>query len=128
MATTRRRTPWKAQDRDERAHELIEHILDTYGLGHELAIPMAHHHAANAGRLSVRSAARHYGLSCATWVSSATSPRCVDCPDENTPHVLHIRLYSKEEGRQFVIEQTGGDPGRLKYNPHEKDHGPRGFR
>jgi hypothetical protein len=115
------RHPFKQTPRDTRAHKLIEHYLNNYGVdsGVKETIPMQDHHAANEGRLSVRRGARHFGgLSAAAWVIDQDGEQCIDeCRDPRAPHALVFSLSSKERGRAHVYREAGGDPANLKYNP-----------
>jgi hypothetical protein len=121
-----RRHPFKQTPRDTRAHTLIEHHLNRYGLntGDETAVRFEqdgydNHAAANQGRLSIRRGARHYDVSAAARVTDQDGQQCVyDCADPAAPHALVFSLWSKDHGRAHVFRQSGGDPAALKYVPY----------
>lgn len=120
---TSRRTPWKSQPRDTRAHGVIEKYLNEHGVdsGFEMRIPMQDHRSANEGRLSVRRGARHFGPSAAAWVAGPGGEQCLEeCPDPEAPHAVVFSLWSKNKGRGHVYVQAAGNPANLKYNPWSK--------
>lgn len=121
---TSRRTPWKNQPRDTRAHGVIEKYLSEHRAdsGTEMTIPMPDHRSANEGRLSVRRGARHFGVSAAAWVTGQDREQCPgeDCPDPQAPHALVFALWSKDTARTHVFRETAGNPANLKFNPWSK--------
>jgi len=116
------RHPFKQQERDTRAHGIIERYLGQHGTGNghiQTIAGFAGHTAANQGRLSINRGARHYGLSPAAWVTDQHGDPCYrDCADPAAPHKVQFRLNDRDQARQHVFREAAGDPSRLKYNPY----------
>jgi hypothetical protein len=106
---------------DTRADPVIQHALDQGYLdsGEPFTVPgMPDHQSANEGRLSVNRAARRRNLSPGAWVADQDGNPCYqDCQNPDAPHLVKFRLWSKNAARTHVFRETGGDPGKLKYNP-----------
>lgn len=116
--------PNRLQQADDRAHDVVQQALDEGHLesGEPFLIsPMPTHTIANDARLSVGRALVHFNLSRTAWVVDGDGEPCYrDCKDENAPHGVKFRLFSKNAGRRHIVQQAGGDPSKLKYNPFEK--------
>jgi hypothetical protein len=121
---------------DERGHPVVRDAIDKGHVvsGEPYAVNgFAGHRAANEGRRVIRVAGEHLGVSVAAWVTDAGGNQCYrSCQDPDAPHGVQFRLFTKQSGRQHVARETGGDPGKLKYNPFVKaerrildDHGRR---
>jgi hypothetical protein len=114
--------------RDERAHPVIRDAIDKGHVTSGEPYPVngfAGHDAANQGRLSVRRAGEHLGVSIACWVCDSDGTPCYkSCKDPDAPHGIRIRLFSKKSARAKVVEDSGGDPANLKYNPFRRVSGP----
>jgi hypothetical protein len=109
---------------DTSADPVVEDALAKgyLGTGQVYSIPgFTTHDAANNGRLSVSRAVRRRNLSAGIWVADQDGQQCYTaCQDPSAPHSVHFRLWSKDEARAHVFQQTGGDPANLKYNPWER--------
>jgi hypothetical protein len=116
------RYPHAAGTRDERAHEVIQDAIDKGYLdtGRKYHVPgLPDHETANQARLSITRGLHHFGLSPAAWVTDAGENPChKDCQDPSAPHGAGFELHSKAMGRRHVVEQTGGDPAKLRFNPY----------
>lgn len=102
------------------AHAIAQGYLDT---GEPYTVPATwpSHQAANEVRLSLNRSARRQNLSPGAWVTDHDGNQCNPlknpCPAPDGPHLVKIKLWTKNQGRTHVFRQTGGDPARLKYNP-----------
>lgn len=114
--------PNRMQPRDERAHGYIQDAIDKGYLdsGRKYIIMgFPTHDRANEARLSILRGLNHFGLSPAAWVTDSGETQCYrDCKDPNAVHGAGFELHSKNEGRKHVVRETGGDPSKLKWNPH----------
>lgn len=108
--------------RDETAHPVVQDAIDKGHLvsGERYHVPgLASHDIANKARLSVGRALEHFGLSRTAWVTDADGEPCYrDCKDPAAPHGVGFHLYTKDGSRAHVVRETGGDPAKLKFNPH----------
>jgi hypothetical protein len=107
------RHPNALRQRDESAHPLLQDALDKGYLDNmqEYVVDgFPDNASANNGRLSVRRAARHFNVSVAAF--------CKQQP--NGTWNLHFRVHSKNAARAYVVQQTGCDASKLKYNPFKK--------
>jgi hypothetical protein len=115
------RHPFKAQERDERAHPLIERYLSLHGAdGTEETVPRFGDHATmNGWRLSLNRGARHFGLSPAVIVIDQDGEQCyLDCADPAAPHGVRFAFFQLDAGKAHVLRQSNGQPGQMKYNPY----------
>lgn len=109
------------RERDERGHPVIK---DAIGKGHletgayYLVQGLASREIADEARKAVNNAARHLGVSCSARADIDIMP----APDGT--FTLRFRVFPKEQGRRHVIATTGGDPGRLAYNPFARAERP----
>jgi hypothetical protein len=107
------RHPNALRPRDETAHPLLQDALDKGYLDsmQEYVVSgFPDNTSANEGRLAVRRAARHFNVAVAAF--------CKEQPDGTWS--LHFRCHNKNAARAYVVQQTGGDPTKLKYNPFKK--------
>ena len=106
---------------DHSADPVVEDAITRgyLGTGQVYTIPgFTSHEAANNGRLSVSRAVRRRNLSAGIWVGDQQGRQCYTaCEDPAAAHSVHFRLWSKDEARRHIFQQTGGDPANLKYNP-----------
>lgn len=122
------RYPHVSQARDERAHGVIQDAIDKGYLdsGRKYIVPgFANHESANQGRRSITRGLDHFGLARSAWVTDGDGNQCYqDCKDPDAPHGAGFELHSKDRGRAYVVDDTGGDPAKLKWNPHDaRRHG-----
>jgi hypothetical protein len=114
--------------RDERAHPVVrdaldQGFLDTGAIYH--VDGFEGHEAANEARKSVNRAGQHLNVSTPCWVVDQGGESCYKaCTDQNAPHGIRFRLHSKDQARQHVVQQTGGDPSKLKFNPFARGQAP----
>src|ERR1039458_6952814 len=111
------RHPNARRPRDESAHPLVQHALDNGYLstGKPYVVPgFTSYSAANDGRNAIYNAARHLGVAC----SSRKAEDIHSAPDGTWS--VHFKLYTKNEGRQYIRASTGGDPAKLAYNPFQR--------
>lgn len=124
------------RQRDESAHPVIQDALAKGHLDTEKPYTIhgfTTHDAANEGRLSVNRAGKHLNVATPSWVVNADGESCYkSCQDPEGPHSVYFRLHSKDQARQHVYQQSGGDPENLRYNPFQRgarpaldDHGQR---
>jgi hypothetical protein len=115
------RYPHASEKRDERAHGVIQDAIDKGYLdtGAKYMIPgLPGHGVANETRLSIGRGLVHFGLCKSAWVADSDGTPCYrDCQDPEAPHQAGFELHSKNKGRRYLVEQTGGNPAKLKYNP-----------
>lgn len=116
----------QARPRDERAHPVIKDAIQRgYHLSGEVYTDigaMPTHAIANQARRLTKNAGQHLGVSVAAWVVDADGTPCYrDCADPHAPHSVQFRLFSKASGRAKVVQDTGGDPSKLKYNPFKRN-------
>lgn len=85
-------------------------------------IPNLKNHAtANETRLIVGRALEHFGYGRSVWVTDSDGQQCYkNCKDENAPHGVGFELHSKSKRQAHVLAETGGDPTKLKWNPHSR--------
>jgi hypothetical protein len=116
------RHPNRMRPRDESAHPVVQDAIDRGYLvsGEKYHVPgLMTHDIANTARLSVGRALEHFGLSRAAWVTDADGNPCFrDCKDPSAPHGVGFQLYTKDGARAHVVRESGGDPAKLKFNPH----------
>jgi hypothetical protein len=121
--------------RDTRADPVIAAAIEQGYLDSDeayiLPAEFPSHAVANEIRLSVNRSANWQGLSPGCRVTDLDGNRCYDpkgpggcATDPDSPHLVHLKLWSKKNGRTHVFRQTGGDPAKLKYNPWARK-GPR---
>jgi hypothetical protein len=114
--------PNRMQSRDERAHKVIQDAVDKGYLdsGRPYIIPgLASHDIANEVRQSLTRGLHHFGLAPAAWVTDGDGEQCwKSCKDPGAPHGAGFELHSKNAARKHVVRETGGDPAKLKFNPH----------
>jgi hypothetical protein len=111
------RHPAGMRPRDETAHPVVKHAIEQgyLGTGQPYIVKgFADWEAADRGRRSINNACRHLGVSC----SSRAAEHIIQAPDGTFE--VHFRLYPKSTGRQYVRQQTGGDPAKLAYNPFQR--------
>lgn len=111
------RHPKSLRPRDESAHPVVRHAIETgyLGTGQSYVISgFTSHEAAQAGRRSVNTAARHLGVSCSSRYKEDV------WEGEDGSWSLQFRIFSKDSGREFIARQTGGDPSKLAYNPFRR--------
>ena len=115
------RHPSAMKPADSRSYGVIQHALDSgyKETGEPYVVKgLPTHTIANEARLSVGRGLAHYNLSRACWVVDGDGNPCYqNCVDENAPHGVAFRLLSKQAGRAYIVQKTGGDPSKLKYNP-----------
>lgn len=83
------------------------------------------HAAAAEGMQSLYRAARRMNLGFGARVYDETGQQCWEkgkrveeyCYDPQAPHMVDFRIWSKNSTRAHVLEESGGDPSRLRYNP-----------
>jgi hypothetical protein len=116
--------PSRLKPRDERAHPVVRDAIEGgfAETGEVYRVPgLPGHDIANQSRMSIRAAGQHLGVSVAAWVVDAGGEPCWKaCKDPDAPHGAFFRIFPKTEGRRHVVQQTGGDPSKLKYNPFKK--------
>lgn len=109
---------------DTRAHGVVQDAIDRGFLesGEDYWIRnLPNHQVANESRLSVGRALVHFNLSRTAWVTDADGNPCYrECVDASAPHGVKFRCFSKTAGRRHIVQQAGGDPSKLKYNPFGK--------
>lgn len=116
----------RATQRDESAHPVIRDAIDR-GYVHTGDVytdigDLPDHDTANKARRLVKNAGQHLGVSVAAWVADAAGEPCYrNCADPAAPHKVLFRIFSKSSGRAKIVQDTGGDPGRLKYNPFKRN-------
>lgn len=116
----------QARPRDERAHPVIRDAIER-GFIHTGEVytdigALPNHSIANTSRRLVKNAGQHLGVSVAAWVVDADGEPCwKDCQDASAPHSVRFRVFTKNSGRAKVVQDTGGDPSKLKYNPFRKN-------
>ena len=117
------------QPRDERAHGIIEDALNKGYLdsGKPYVVPgFPSHDAANEARQSIARGLHHYGVAPAAWVTDSDGNQCYkNCQDPSAPHGAAFELHSKDRAKKHVVEQTGGDPSKLRFNPYARNAQPR---
>lgn len=122
------RHPRALKQRDERAHPVVQDALDRGYLdsGQDYVIPPLPNHAtANRVRISVVRALEHFNLGKAARVVDQDGNPCWhDCADPDALHSVTFRLHSKKGARAHVLQSTGGDPSKLKYNPFARPQTP----
>ena len=118
------RHPNALLQRETRGHAVVKHAIELgyIDTGQEYPIPPAGtHEQANAARKWINSAADHYGVSAAAWVTDQDGIQCYKaCRGPELPHGLRFKLWSKDEARKHVVRQSGGNPANLKYNPFRR--------
>jgi len=122
--------PASFQKRDESSHPLIKHALDEGYLNSGnayLVTGFTDHDSANQGRLSVNRGGRHFNIGTAAYVVDANGEKCweytpegIVCRDPGGPHQVHVRFFSKDAARGHIVQSTGGDPSKLRYNPWKR--------
>lgn len=117
-----KRYPHVAQQRDERAHGVIQDAIDRGYLdsGQKYLIKdLPTHTAAREAQVSIIRGLKHFNLSPSAWVTDSDGNQCYrDCADPSAPHGAGFELHSKRAAQRYLVEQTGGDPSKLKYNPY----------
>lgn len=121
--------PNKLVKHDDSAHPVVQDAIDKgyMASGANYYVQGLRDHAtANQARLSVGRALTFFGLSRTAWVTDADGTPCYKaCQDAAAPHGVGFRLISRDAGRRYVAEQSGGDPSKLKYNPYMPRRRPR---
>lgn len=115
------RHPRAIRSRDERGHPVVKHAIEQGHLesGEFYWVRgFATWESADEGRKSIYNAARHLDVSLSSRAQSDI------LPDPEGGYMLRFRVFAKIEGRRHVIAATGGDPGRLAYNPFTRGEGP----
>jgi len=116
------RYPHAAQKRDERAHGVIQDAIDRGYLdtGQKYVVTGLRDHAtANELRISMSRGLRYFNLPPSAWVVDSDGNQChKDCADPSAPHGAAFELHSKNAAARYIVQATGGDPGKLKYNPY----------
>lgn len=116
--------------RDERGHPVVRDAINRGFLAsgnpyHRIPM-LTDHDSANEARKIIARALEHFGLGRAAWVTDADRNPCYrDCKDPAAPHSVGFALYRKDGARKFIATQSGGDPSKLKYNPHMRRQGDR---
>lgn len=112
---------------DRRAYPLVQEALDQGFLASGATYTVKDipdHAAANEARLSVGRALTANNLARAVWVADSDGVPCnplkTPCKDESAKHQVCFRLISKTVARAFIVQQSGGDPSKMKYNPFEQ--------
>lgn len=120
------RYPHASKTRDERAHGVIQDAIDKGYLdsGRKYLITgLPGHDAANDARVSITRGLKHFNLSPSAWVTDGDGNQCFrDCKDPSAPHGAGFELHSKTAAKRYLVEQTGGDPSKLKFNPYAPRH------
>ena len=118
------RHPNALLQRETRGHGVVRDAIERGFIdsGQEYMIPPAGtHEQANAARKWINSAADHYGVSAAAWVTDQDGMQCYKaCQGPELPHGIRFKLWSKDEARKHVVRQSGGNPANLKYNPFRR--------
>jgi hypothetical protein len=121
------RHPKAMRPRDESAHPVIEQAIAEGYLDSQAVYDVpgfASHAVANQARLSLNRAGHHMNVSTPSWVADEMGEQCYKaCKDPDAPHMLRFRLHSKDSARAHVLQQSGGDPSKLKYNPFARGQG-----
>ena len=116
------RYPHASGPRDERAHAVIQHAIDSGYLdtGRKYYVPsLPNHEVANLTRMSITRGLHHFNLAPSAWVTDKDGNPCYkDCKDPNAPHGAGFELHSKNEARKHIARSAAGDPSRLKFNPY----------
>jgi hypothetical protein len=116
-----RRYPHAAGTRDERAHGIIQDAVDKGYLdtGRKYYVgDLPTHEAANESRKAITRGLTHFGLAPTAWVTDEAGEPCwKDCKSPEGPHGAGFELHSKNQARKYMVDKTGGDPAKLKYNP-----------
>ena len=115
------RHPRALGPRDERAHPVIKDAINNGYVAsgkYYNCDGFTTRDAANEGRKAINNAARHLGVSC-----SAKETDDLQQLGDGTWRV-RFRLWPKNAGRAHVVQQTGGDPSKLAYNPFRRGEGP----
>jgi hypothetical protein len=124
-----RRYPHAAQARDERAHGVIQDAIDKgfldtgkkYYVGN-----LPGHEVANEARRAITRGLHHFNLAPTAWVTDTAGEPCwKDCKDPDAAHGAGFELHSKNAARKYIVDSTGGDPSKLKYNPFAPPPQPR---
>lgn len=116
------RYPHARGSHDDRAHGVIQDAIDKGYLdsGRKYIVPgLPDHASANEARKSITRGLAHFGLSAAAWVTDEAGDQCGrDCSSPDAPHGAGFELHSKNAARKYIVQQTGGDPAKLKFNPY----------
>lgn len=111
--------------RDERGHPVVKDAIER-GFVHTGDVytdigDLPSHDIANTSRRLIKNAGQHLGVSVAAWVADADGQPCYrNCADPSAPHKVLFRVFTKNSGRAKVVEDTGGDPAKLRYNPFKR--------
>ncbi|HEY1706407.1 MAG TPA: hypothetical protein VGG75_42585 [Trebonia sp.] len=120
----RKTHPAAWQERDERAHAIVQDAVDKgyEDSGAKYHVPnLKNHDTANETRKIVARALEHFGYPRAAWVTDKDGTPCYrGCKDPDAPHGVGFQLHSKTKARAYVVGTTGGDPSKLKWNPHSR--------
>ena len=115
------RHPHVNPNRDERAHGVIQDAIDKGYLdtGRKYYVgDLPSHEVANESRKAITRGLAHFNLAPTSWVTDKDGSPCwKDCKDPEGPHGTGFELHSKNAARKFIVEKTGGDPAKLRYNP-----------
>jgi len=116
------RYPHAARERDTRAHDVIQDAIDRGYLdsGQKYFIPgLPTHAAAREAQQSILRGLRYFNLAPSAWVTDEAGNQCHrDCADPSAPHGAGFELHSKDAAKKYLVDQTGGDPAKLRYNPY----------
>jgi hypothetical protein len=115
------RHPHVNPSRDERAHGVIQDAIDKGYLdtGKKYYVgDLPSHEVANESRKAITRGLGHFNLAPTAWVTDeAGNPCWKGCKDPAGPHGAGFELHSKNQARKYIVEKTGGDPAKLRYNP-----------
>lgn len=123
--------PDRMRQADRRGDPVLEDALKRGFMdsGEAYQIPgFPSHEAAAEGMRSLYRAARRMNVSFAARVCDDTGEQCWEpgtpledyCYDPQGEHRVHFLIWSKNRARAYVLEQSGGDPSKLRYNPWER--------
>lgn len=122
------RHPASLRQRETRGHPFVRDAIDRGYINSDVPYvipPMAAHEQANEARKWIKAAGEHLGVSAAAWVTDQDGMQCWKaCRDPDAPHGVKFKLWSKDQARRHVVEESGGDPGNLKYNPFSRAERP----
>lgn len=116
------RHPHINQNRDERAHGVIQDAVDKGHLdtGRKTYVGgLPDHDTANEARKAVTRGLGHFNLAPTAWVTDEAGEPCwKSCKDPTAPHGVGFELHSKNAARKYIVDKTGGNPSQLRYNPY----------
>lgn len=123
--------PNRMREPDRRADPVVEDALKRGFMdsGTAYEIPgFPTHDAAAEGMRCLHRSAKRMNVGMAAWVCDDQGEQCWQkgrpvseyCYDPQGVHRVHFRIWSKNSARAHVLEQSGGDPANLRYNPWER--------